>query len=259
MADQQQPEHPDPGSSPYHPVALAYAVAALQNHGGDRYRVETEQAGRETHPYTPRLTEEAKMSHDSSQEEDEKPPARYRADSFDHSSHQGSVSEQDMHSEEDAVKRLARNRERNREHARRTRLRKKAQLEALQSKVKDLEAERQVLKQKIEECSIASILLGLSGEQDQSTQSLLDSSASKAGMSSPRASKIALLATGKRKRFVSETTGEKQQPQPLKITVDGKTTLIGGGKSHINWKTGVYVDEDGEQRQLTHEQLETLR
>ena len=54
-------------------------------------------------------------------------------------------------SEEDAAKRLARSRERNREHARRTRLRKKAQLEHLQQKVRALETEKKGLKQKIEE------------------------------------------------------------------------------------------------------------
>ena len=68
---------------------------------------------------------------------------------------------------ENAGERLARSRERNREHARRTRLRKKAQLQALQSRVKELQEESRLLKQTVEECSIASILLGLSGQQEE--------------------------------------------------------------------------------------------
>ena len=48
----------------------------------------------------------------------------------------------DVHDdEEDAGERLARSRERNREHARRTRLRKKAQLQVLQGRVKELQEE----------------------------------------------------------------------------------------------------------------------
>jgi len=168
----------------------------------------------------------------------------------------------DEDEEEDAEKRLARSRERNREHARRTRLRKKAQLEALQETVKGLEGERQALKQQIEECSIASILLGLSsGEQDETTQDLLDSTPK----SDVKASKVALLAGGKRKRFVSDALGADgtyvKQTKPLKLKINGKMTVIGGGngKSHINWKTGAFVDDSGEQQQLTAEQLETLR
>eukprot|EP00541_Cyclophora_tenuis_P014487 CAMPEP_0116570242 /NCGR_PEP_ID=MMETSP0397-20121206/16820_1 /TAXON_ID=216820 /ORGANISM="Cyclophora tenuis, Strain ECT3854" /LENGTH=354 /DNA_ID=CAMNT_0004098055 /DNA_START=317 /DNA_END=1381 /DNA_ORIENTATION=+ len=155
--------------------------------------------------------------------------------------------------EEDAEKRLARSRERNREHARRTRLRKKAQLEALQSKVKGLENESRLLKQSLEECSIASILVGLSsGSQQQTvTDALLDVSTSKGP-------KVALFVGGKRKRFISEESVEKP-PQPLKLNIDGRITLIGGGKTHINWKSGVYCDENGVQKQLTQDQLETLR
>eukprot|EP00540_Astrosyne_radiata_P007727 CAMPEP_0116827368 /NCGR_PEP_ID=MMETSP0418-20121206/3059_1 /TAXON_ID=1158023 /ORGANISM="Astrosyne radiata, Strain 13vi08-1A" /LENGTH=244 /DNA_ID=CAMNT_0004456133 /DNA_START=932 /DNA_END=1666 /DNA_ORIENTATION=+ len=157
--------------------------------------------------------------------------------------------------EEDAEKRLARSRERNREHARRTRLRKKAQLEALQSKVKGLEAESRLLKQSIEECSIASILVGLSSKNQQSvTDTLLDATQ----VLPQTRQKVSLMVGGKRKRFVSEEAVERP-PQPLKLNIDGQITLIGGGKTHINWKSGVYCDENGVQRQLTQEQLECLR
>jgi bZIP transcription factor len=169
-------------------------------------------------------------------------------------------------SEEDAAKRLARSRERNREHARRTRLRKKAQLEALQSRVRGLEAEKKALKQKIEECSIASILINLADtSQDEpqpatdETTNLLDATIQKQENSANTDAKIHLLTAGKRKRFASvDTSEENRVPQTLKLKIDGQTKLI-GPKSHINWKSGVYSDENGAQRQLTSEQLEGLR
>lgn len=154
--------------------------------------------------------------------------------------------------EEDAEKRLAlaRSRERNREHARRTRLRKKAQMEALQTKVSQLQEEGRVLKQSIEECSIASILVGLSsGNQHQQTSSLFD-------VQQKQESTPKLLKSGKRKRFSVDI---ESSVQPLKLDIEGQTTLIGAGKTHINWKRGVYCDENGLQRQLTQEQLESLR
>lgn len=166
----------------------------------------------------------------------------------------------DDEEEPDAEKRLARSRERNREHARRTRLRKKAQLEALQAKVKGLEAEGKTLRQALEECNIASILVGLSGGSSEADESGATDDATDANMISPPPdeSRIALLVAGKRKRFISDDMMDKQT-QPLKLHIDGQTTLIGGGKTHINWKTGVYSDENGVHRQLTSEQLETLR
>ena len=163
----------------------------------------------------------------------------------------------DFEEGEGTEKRLARSRERNREHARRTRLRKKAQLETLQSKHKGLEAEGRLLKQSIEECSIASILLGISSGKDKMsvTDSLLDVSNLDKDIATP---KVSIVVGGKRKRFVSEDAMEKA-PRPLKFTVDGQTTIVGGGKTHINWKSGIYCDEGGVQKQLTQKQLEGLR
>ena len=34
---------------------------------------------------------------------------------------------------------------------------------------------------------------------------------------------------------------------------------MGGGKTHINWKTGVYCDDKGVQKQLAQQELEELR
>lgn len=154
---------------------------------------------------------------------------------------------------EDAEERLARSRDRNREHARRTRLRKKAQLQGLQSKVKELQNESRMLRQTVEECSIASILLGLSGQVDPDDSTLVLQTPANAHID-----KTFFTMTGKRKRFVSDACDIN--PKPMKLNIKGQTTLVGGdGKAHINWKTGVYLDESGEQKQLSPEELETLR
>jgi hypothetical protein len=167
--------------------------------------------------------------------------------------------EEDSEEEEEdsqvTEKRICKSRARNREHARRTRIRKKAQLEKLQDKVKGLQKESSVLKQSLEEYSIASILAGLgrSGTQDNTVQTLLQEANSHAEETEN------ILPQGKRNRFVSVDITEKQPPQPLQIKIGGQTALIGGGRTHINWKTGVYSDERGIKKQLSSKQLENLR
>jgi ABC-type transport system involved in cytochrome bd biosynthesis fused ATPase/permease subunit len=176
------------------------------------------------------------------------------------------ASDDDNEDEDDAVSnnendtehRIARSRERNREHARRTRLRKKAQLQDLQSKVRGLQAESRVLKQSLEECSIASILVGLStGERDATIQSLLKDA------TKIESREIFQVVAGKRKRFLSDASSSEQRDvtahQVVEIKVNSKSIKVGGGRSQINWKSGFYMDEDGVQRQLTFEQLESLR
>jgi hypothetical protein len=121
-------------------------------------------------------------------------------------------------------------------------------MEALQTKASQLQEEGRVLKQSIEECSIASILVGLS-TGNQQTSSLFD--VQQKQEASPK-----LLKSGKRKRFFVDS---ELSAQPLKLDIEGQTTLFGGGKTHINWKRGVYCDENGVQQQLTQEQLESLR
>lgn len=159
----------------------------------------------------------------------------------------------------DTEQRLARSRDRNREHARRTRLRKKQQLEALQKRVKELQEESKLLKQTIEECSIASILLGLSsGESTDSSDDDLDLQGIESVMSTAAKEKTFFTITGKRKRFVSDAD---LNPAPMKLKIKGKITLVGGAsnKAQINWKTGVYLDDAGTQQQLTADELEELR
>lgn len=101
---------------------------------------------------------------------------------------------------------------RNKEHARRTRLRKKEQLDALKDRVIKLEEEGKRLKQDIQECSVASILLGLSsgtesgGDEGKKEDSILSSPSSNFGQ---------VLAGGKRKRFLS-LDGEDEGPPPVR-------------------------------------------
>uniref|UniRef100_A0A7S4K4A3 BZIP domain-containing protein n=1 Tax=Odontella aurita TaxID=265563 RepID=A0A7S4K4A3_9STRA len=183
---------------------------------------------------------------------------------------------------EDAEDRLTRSRERNREHARRTRLRKKAQLRALQDRIKELQEEGRILRQTVEECSIASILLGLSSgsgcggscseDEGAATQQQGDGPATRASSASEPGAATAAMnfdptagATGtggKRKRFLLDSSDHA--PRPMKLRIRGQLTVIGGdgtdgNRAHINWKTGVYCDEDGVHRQLSSEELETLR
>ena len=198
---------------------------------------------------------------------------------------------EDADESEDAEDRLARSRERNREHARRTRLRKKAHLRALQDQVGELQAEGRLLRQTVEECSIASILLGLSAS---SSSSVSPQGSNDDGNNNDKdaASACALVPPGegdgfdpmnfnptpggKRKRFLLSAavanngcdpsgTGSSSHQPPMKLKINGRVTVIGGDGSgsgrgaHINWKTGVYCDEDRVQRQLSPDELEALR
>lgn len=151
---------------------------------------------------------------------------------------------------EDAEERLARNRERNREHARRTRLRKKEQLNNFQNRVKELEDENRVLKQSVEECKVASILLGLACpvlQQKDIPESRLDKeSSSNKSIKETEAGMVALKPQkGKRKRFVSDA--------------DELVSNKNAKKTHINWKSGILCDENGQQRQLSPAELDSLR
>eukprot|EP00584_Thalassiosira_punctigera_P021229 CAMPEP_0172553004 /NCGR_PEP_ID=MMETSP1067-20121228/47784_1 /TAXON_ID=265564 ORGANISM="Thalassiosira punctigera, Strain Tpunct2005C2" /NCGR_SAMPLE_ID=MMETSP1067 /ASSEMBLY_ACC=CAM_ASM_000444 /LENGTH=264 /DNA_ID=CAMNT_0013341095 /DNA_START=230 /DNA_END=1024 /DNA_ORIENTATION=- len=162
--------------------------------------------------------------------------------------------------EEDEDDRRHRNRERNKEHARKTRVRKKEQLQALKARVNELEEEGRRLKQSIQECSVASILLGLSSGTTGGTDEQGDKNVS--SVDSSQSNFAACLAGGKRKRFMS-LDGEDPKPPPMELNIKGQITLVGGpgneGKAQVNWKTGVYLDDKGMRQQLTKSELEALR
>jgi hypothetical protein len=282
-----------------HPVALAFAVAALQGVKREvNMRDPTEAVVspsssmiHEHHDF--RSVEHSSVASCENEAEDDHtvtttpsttptppPPAAVSSSTSSTSTTRAtSANGASKNREQDAASRLARSRDRNREHARRTRIRKKAQLAALQIKVARLEAERVTLRQGIEECSIAGILLGLhqttgstSGKEDEAseTQTLLENvnSTANASANSTSSTKVALLANGKRKQFLEHEDDDdennpagahKQPTHALKMVIDGKTALVGGGRSHINWKTGIYNDHSGLQKQFTPVQLENLR
>lgn len=137
---------------------------------------------------------------------------------------------------DEVSRRLERSRERNREHARRTRLRKKAQMQALQTRFKTLQAERASLQQKLQDRHIASLLLTLSSGKQHEEQQVVSVTPD------PTTPK----RTGQRKPLV------------LSLVIDGKTVAF-GTKSNINWKTGIYTDELGRRQGLSQAQLEQLR
>jgi hypothetical protein len=159
---------------------------------------------------------------------------------------------------EDASTRLQRSRERNREHARRTRLRKKAQLQALQGKYKGMLAEKQTLEQKLQDRSIASILLGLSttstsNDDEDASHPPAEDVVSSLLREDTHSSEV--VTCTRRKRGSPEISAPVT---PLTVSIDGVPTAI-SCKSHINWKSGTYSDEQGLHKQMTAEELETLR
>lgn len=244
------------------PLAAAVAAAAELARNGGAFLINVEELATAAHPSSTAISSLVKNGLRTSEGRDSSSSSLQDDDDDEHDDDVDD-DEDDDDSEGGVERRLARSRERNREHARRTRLRKKAQLEALQSKVKGLKAESEVLKQSLEECSLASILVGLSHNAqkgiDTVTKSLI-TVASSSDSYTKEVDEIVQLVGGKRKRFVTPEMEDKSASnQPLKLKINGKVTWIGGVRTHINWKTGVYSDENGSQKQLTQQQLESLR
>lgn len=160
---------------------------------------------------------------------------------------------------ESEADRKTRNRERNKEHARRTRLRKKEQLDGLKARVHELEEEGRILKQQVDACNVASILIGLS-EGDAGAHAEVASPTTSSIASQPSFSEA--LSGGKRKRFLS-IDGEDSAPPPMELNVKGHILSVGGsgnnGTVQMNWKTGTYFDKDGKRQRLTDAELKALR
>ena len=166
----------------------------------------------------------------------------------------------ETYEEENELEKRTRNRERNKEHARKTRLRKKELIDGLKARVRELEEEGRVLKQQVEACNVASILIGLStGEGDAATPEV--ASTSVASIPS-QPSFTEALSGGKRKRFLS-IDGEETSPPPMELNIKGHIVSVGGsgknGKMQMNWKTGTYFDEEGKRQRLTESELKALR
>ena len=155
--------------------------------------------------------------------------------------------EDDVFAEDDS-ERIQRGRERNREHARRTRLRKKAQLQELQGKYREMMAERTQLQQQLQERRIASILLGLSTSAPLTNDDAMEEDSLFVSPST------ATIPTSRRKRGFPELAPSNSSSGTIHIH-----GLAIPSKSHINWKTGIYSDELGRPKQMTPQQLEDLR
>eukprot|EP00536_Pseudo-nitzschia_multiseries_P013601 jgi/Psemu1/290957/fgenesh1_pg.593_\ len=245
--------------------------------------VSSEEASRH-HPHQDHHREDGTYSNHSDPDEDlsSSPSPPSPSHSHDHHHH-------DHHHEDDeqnAERRIARSRERNREHARRTRRRKKAQLEALQSKLRGLQEKNKELTQSLEECQIASILVGFSAsdgdERDATIQSLLREATELGAKDIFKRVVGGGGSSSKRTRFVSDASdmaaadfvavaASLSQPPcgsasssassfPLTIKINGTTAVIGGDSpSHLNWKTAVYTDASGTRTHLTTQQIDALR
>lgn len=195
-----------------------------------------------------------------------------------------SSSNYDEDDEDEDDERIIKGRERNREHARKTRLRKKAQLQELEQKYRTMLAERQALNQQLQDRNIASILLGLSSSaplentitpssMTSSIGAIQSSESTSPDVTIEQSNRLGVMAIVDRKADLASADAsqvstsrkrgfpEVQLPtniSPLTININGIPTAI-NSKSHINWKTGMYCDEMGRQSQLTPQQLEDLR
>lgn len=170
--------------------------------------------------------------------------------------------------------RLARCRERNREHARKTRLRKKVALQELQTRIAQLQQTKASLQQRVQEQSIASILLEFTsttttttmdpaaGTEDpsagDSTRNNDDNNKNSAtlkaaGEEQLRNSTDTTITNGMNKRQRSHIV--PHSPLQVRIAGKGMVTI----QSQINWKTGTYMDDAGVTQQLNSEELELLR
>lgn len=179
-------------------------------------------------------------------------------------------------------------RERNREHARRTRLRKKAQLQALQSRAQALEQEARALDEALVKIQLANILVEMGtprlkasgGDASGTVITVPRDSKNKVGADSERpalqqiwhkdgnTSKMSLFSgeVGNASEGSPEEASsvDVKTPIPLHITVPPpvlppRPHLHLHHPSTVNWKEGYVVDEDGSRRTLTAAELEELR
>eukprot|EP00617_Octactis_speculum_P024909 CAMPEP_0185768360 /NCGR_PEP_ID=MMETSP1174-20130828/49208_1 /TAXON_ID=35687 /ORGANISM="Dictyocha speculum, Strain CCMP1381" /LENGTH=265 /DNA_ID=CAMNT_0028453015 /DNA_START=38 /DNA_END=835 /DNA_ORIENTATION=- len=158
------------------------------------------------------------------------------------------------HDEEVMIsQRAALSRERNREHARRTRIRKKARLQALQGRVNELKQESELLDEFLEDCQTADILRSLSTNQHPPVNRRQPPDA--------------------HCKLKQEHGGSFQQvfdPRLHGLRKSGKgfsveSTSVGAHENNMNkcqvvhWKDAYAVDAEGKRHVLNDEEMETLR
>mmetsp|Transcript_36505 Transcript_36505/g.123589 ORF Transcript_36505/g.123589 Transcript_36505/m.123589 type:complete len:275 (+) Transcript_36505:283-1107(+) len=177
--------------------------------------------------------------------------------------------------------RLQRSRERNREHARRTRQRKKAQLQTLQSRVQELQDEGARLEAALQDCSTANILLGLSNPaiarpvaaafaRERVTNSDLAAAMNETEdePSSPRSAfgerdddehtvrAVSRSTSAASDRFDNQDASSSDgADEPCVASAKGAL----GAKPTIHWKNGYTLDGDGRRRDLSPGELDQMR
>jgi len=172
--------------------------------------------------------------------------------------------------------RLQRSRERNREHARRTRQRKKAQLATLQGRVTQLQEEGGRLARALDDCSAANLLLGLARESPEASVRKLP-----APYAAPRYTPTALAAAmgagedGAPMASAPSRSNSRSPSAETESADDDDTTSHKSGdtgddkapspspssasKPTIHWKNGYSLTAAGERVDLSPAELDTMR
>uniref|UniRef100_A0A7S2V3V7 BZIP domain-containing protein n=1 Tax=Fibrocapsa japonica TaxID=94617 RepID=A0A7S2V3V7_9STRA len=141
-----------------------------------------------------------------------------------------------------------RSRERNREHARKTRERKKDQLLSLQSRLEDVRKEREHLIRLVEECNTAAILLGLSDviRKCDTTESHKDGEPEEQSL--------------KGKNNIAKEACKNPELRQLELELEADKKMKQSSKCNgINWKDGYMIDGNGNTKKLSLQELEVLR
>ena len=162
--------------------------------------------------------------------------------------------------------RLRRSRERNREHARRTRQRKKAQLQTLQSRVAELQEEGRRLEEAFKDCSTANILLGLNNPAMARTVSDLFKSREDASLREAMSDNVSEgdHEGSPRVRPVSPTSSKSSLDDPdLERSASALTQISADdepvAKPTIHWKSGYALDSRGARKDLSPAELDKMR
>mmetsp|Transcript_8352 Transcript_8352/g.19732 ORF Transcript_8352/g.19732 Transcript_8352/m.19732 type:complete len:330 (+) Transcript_8352:133-1122(+) len=149
----------------------------------------------------------------------------------------------------------ARSRERNREHARRTRMRKKAHLQGLQQRVGELKHEADRLDVALGEVTTANILVDISHKRrkpDQDSTSILeiyDQDVDSSPATSDEDSGSISGSSRASKKMRSASASDERLSDEMQIE----------GGPHVNWKDGYTLDAEGRRQPLSSTELEKLR
>lgn len=146
--------------------------------------------------------------------------------------------------------RAALSRERNREHARRTRIRKKARLQALQGRVNELKQESQLLDECLEDCQTADILRSLSTNQAPPSRIQPPDTLCKSESTRAFQKDLGLRAQDTEKNGIRPPL--VQSSPLLQLNNINKCQVV-------HWKDAYAIDADGKRHVLSDEEMETLR